>query len=124
MKKKNKNILSGGLIAFCVGILILFLLNNFTTAGVYEVVSCTFNQHSCYFNESCPDCPDCEDWNGDCTQEIKNDCCDPVRVCSGQFVQNYYDCFDLYCWTDNYKCEPVEQIQGGYKCTCENIMQT
>lgn len=122
----NKNSTGGGglltigAFAFFSGILILFLANNFTTPGIYEAVSCTFNHHSC--NDTIDVC-DVPGWDGQCTSEIKNECCDPIRMCAGQIVDNYEDCLDQYCYEEDKYCDAIIQIQGGYKCTCMDIWE-
>jgi len=65
-------------------------------------------------------------WDGECTPEIERDCCAPtfsVRMCDGRIVSDPRDCYDLYCEADNSKCKPVEQIIGGFKCTCGSIYE-
>jgi hypothetical protein len=65
-------------------------------------------------------------WNGVCTREIIDECCDEptftVRMCAGQIVTDPRECYDLYCEIDGQKCTPFEQITTiGYKCGCSSI---
>ena len=95
-----------------VGMIILFAVNNFTSAGAYGFISCTFNQHCC---EGCDD----TGWDGVCTAEMKSLCCDPVRICEGFTTVNPMDCYDRYCWADGNDCVPGEQLVGDeYTCKC------
>lgn len=102
--------------AFVLGIILLFVVNNWTTQGVYDIVSCTYNQNDC------PGCGEDADWNGDCTYEIKNECCFNVDVCGGQRVDNFEDCYHYYCTDSNKYCgvvdEEYNQDAGTYKYIC------
>ena len=112
MKKGKiaKNWLSYLIIVFFVTILLTVFAINKTKPVVYELGACTFNNFECDFAA----------WNGNCTDEIKNQCCAPtvdIRWCSG----NYEDadmCSDKYCQDAGYTCLGVYHIAGGYECKC------
>lgn len=98
------------ILSFLFGALVLYLVNNFTVEPAYEVISCTNNQFSC----------DMPAWNGVCTQEIEDECCEEIRVCSGT-VEDPYDCLDKYCYEEGEKCLPFDRIDQKYDCRCADI---
>lgn len=115
-KKYKKEII----LFILLGMFILFLANNFTTQGVYDVVSCTWNQHECNITADC----ECEyEWDGICTNEIKDECCIDIDMCNGQVVENPYECYHYYCTDPNKFCDATyDQEQGGqYVCGCADI---
>ncbi len=112
-KKKKRNItpiLLTALVFFILGIVFLFVVNNFNGEPVYDFVSCTYNKHSC----------EAPAWDGICTDEIEDECCTEIRVCSG-IVSNPTDCLDKYCYEDGKRCEGIYTTQGLYECKCIGI---
>lgn len=112
MKANKKEVL----IAFLIGIGLLFVINNWTNQQAYDFVSCTFNGFDC----------DGIEWDGECTTTIEDECCDymDVDMCNGQEVSNPYDCYHFYCEDDNKFCGAVYDEQGGsgnYICGCQDI---
>lgn len=92
-----------------------WLLINLVNQSIYDIGACTINSFNC----TTPECPE---WNGVCTQEIKDECCESVRVCDGQLVDDYTDCLDKYCWESGKECEPVYDVATTkYKCTCKDV---
>ena len=109
---ENKALMIGAMIL--LGLFIAFLLNNFTTEGVYEIGSCTYNQHSCEFET--------EAWDGACTDEITDQCCADIRKCGGQVVENPMECGIYYCKADENLCFPQFNIATTtYNCECKNF---
>lgn len=65
-------------------------------------------------------------WDGECTDEIEDDCCTAIDECGGQIVYNPNECLHKYCYSTNDYCKPVyqEDVAGGeatYECTCADI---
>lgn len=110
MKKKKQKVIWYTIIAFTLGIIVLFLVNNFTVKKAYEVVSCTYNQYSC----------EAPAWNGQCTDEIRDQCCIDVRICGGT-VGNPMECYTKYCTASNNFCKPFSRIDGLWDCRCADI---
>lgn len=100
-----------------IGLLIGFVLNNWTLEPIYEFASCSYNIHSCEY----------PDWSGICTSEITDKCCMDVRMCGGQITDDPMYCLSRYCTNEDYYCKPVYQdsVQGvdSYKCTCTSIYE-
>ena len=113
-KKKNNTalIMTISILMLLLGMFILFALNNFSTEKVYDVISCTFNKHSC-------EC-DCPDWDGTCTDEITDECCMDIRWCGGT-VENGYECLDKYCEDEGYTCG-YDFTLTGIKCECQKVI--
>jgi hypothetical protein len=113
-KKNNKKSNKWWMIvvAFIVGVIVLFLFNNFTTQEVYEGVSCTYNQNSC----------DYPAWDGQCTDDVSDKCCTSIRTCEG-IVANPRDCLDKYCYAEGNTCDAVLRIDGQYECKCIDIYE-
>lgn len=98
-----------------VGIILAGVLINFTIQPVYDIGCCTFNGE-----RSCDG--DCE-WDGECTQEMEDECCQEIRYCSGQMVDDPLTCYDKYCVNSGYTCQPEYQIETtNYKCTCKTLV--
>lgn len=114
------------LVLIVIGMAILFLLNNFTTQGVYNVVSCTWNENEC---NGTTDPGSTIGWDGECTQEIEDECCDymDVRMCGGQDVgQEPWLCETYYCEEADHACRPDSHYddQTGeywYECECYDV---
>jgi len=109
-KKERERIILYSALAFIIGLVVLFFLNNFTTKEVYKGVSCTFNKHECN-NQTA--------WDGECTDEIEDECCDyvSIRWCQGE-VDNPTDCLDKYCMNEGKTCDAIYDVAGVWKCTC------
>jgi hypothetical protein len=103
------------IVAFLIGMVALFALINFVNQGLYSTGCCWLNG-----NFSCG--MDCPDWNGECTSEIKDECCMDVRMCGGT-VSDPSDCWDDYCTTEGKMCDGVYQVGGMYECKCVDIEQ-
>ena len=119
---KQKNNRTGtyiliGILCLIVGAFIIFCVNNFTEQKPYDVISCTFNKYNCNITAPQQDIPD---WNGECTGEIVDECCTPIRTCNGQITQNPMECFTYYCFESNHYCSPEWDKLGGYVCTCKD----
>lgn len=113
MEMSNTRII---LITFIVSAIVVVLAINMTIQPVYDIGACTFNQYSCEFETP--------DWDGVCTTEMEDECCEDIRLCSGQLVDDPLDCYDKYCWTSGESCYPEFQIDAGnYKCTCKDVLQ-
>lgn len=112
-KRKNNSIVWTLLwctIAFFMGMAFLFLLNNFSTEGIYKFVSCTYNQHEC--DNAC--------WDGVCTDEIIDECCVDIRYCEGG-VDAEWECLDRYCVEEGKTCVAQFNIDR-LECGCEKII--
>lgn len=121
MTKKKSNKTTYVIIAILfviIGALILFFVNNRTNQEAYDFISCTWNKHDCNITDQGHTCPD---WNGECTGEIKDECCTPIRACNNQIVQNPNECYSYYCYEQEQYCKPTWLIQGGYQCGCSSI---
>ena len=100
-----------GILIFIGIALITWLAINMTIQPIYDLGACTINKFNC----TAPEVPG---WDGICTQEIKDDCCDPVRVCGG-ITTNPNDCYTQYCWEEGKMCVPVyREGTGDYECKC------
>lgn len=97
------------IIAFLIGVIVLYYLNNHSTQKIYNVVSCTQNEYSCNFT-----------WNHVCTDEMEDECCEEIRYCGGT-VQSPYDCLDKYCTESGKYCMGEYNTLGMYTCGCQPI---
>lgn len=105
------------IVILAAGMLILFLLNNWTP--LYGFISCTFNVF---------DCPDAGcGFDGNCTsqlaEQVKDECCMEVDLCSGYTTQNPSECYHRYCTNPGQMCVPVqvgETQELNYECKCQS----
>ena len=103
------------IVIIIVALVIAWLAENKTMDWVYDLGCCSINDYNC---------TDCSGWDGICTQEIKDECCEPVRVCAGQLVDDPLDCYDDYCWNVGEKCVPEYDVATTkYKCTCMTVSE-
>lgn len=114
MKANKKEIL----FAFIAGLVVLFVVNNWTNQQAYDFISCSYNANDC----------DGLEWDGECDSTIEDACCDymDVDMCDGQEVTNGDECFHFYCEDSDECCYPVYDTEGGsgnYICTCKDIGQ-
>jgi len=91
---------------------IIFINQDFIfQPGAYNTGCCTWEGNkTCGF--------DCPPWNGICTEEIKDQCCEPVRVCSGQVVDDPWECYIKYCWDEKMCLPEYDVATAKYKCVC------
>ena len=110
MSKKEIN---WGLIA---GIIILLLAGWFVLTKVpLDTFSSTGGGTNEDGNDANDDTP-CPSWNGVCTNQIENVCCEDcmdVRMCAGQVVSDPMECLTKYCSAEGHFCEPVWDGDGG-----------
>ena len=114
MTKKNvltmENIIIGALI-----LAVLFILYNMFSPNPIPPAQ----------NSSLPQGLNCPAWNGQCTDQIKDICCENVRLCTGQIVENPLECFTYYCWADDECCYPTpngdDPIAMTFTCNCKDI---
>jgi len=99
---------------FAIGMVLLFVINNYTTQEAYDAISCTYNQNSCA----------AEGWDGICAQGVIDECCMDVDMCGGQVVDNPYECYHYYCTDSGKFCDAEYDEQGGtgkYICACSAV---
>ena len=98
------NLILGALV---VGIIIAVVGINMTIKPAYDFGACTFNQF------------DCEPGDIVCTDEIEDECCDPIRMCAGT-TDTAASCYTKYCTADE-QCVPVYSVANdNYECKCES----
>ena len=91
-----------------VGMIISLVGINMTIQPAYDLGACTFNSFDCGLPS----------WDGVCTQDVKDDCCIPVRMCTGS-TSTPEDCYTKYC-TANEMCVPVFNVANdNYDCECK-----
>lgn len=99
------------------GMLLMFALINWTIPILYGLGCCTWNQHECTDKLG--------KWEGNCTQEIVDECCEDcveIRYCDGQTVSNPYKCYDYYCPEIGVICKPIQHIAlDTFTCTCTDL---
>jgi len=92
---------------FAAGVVALFIISNFVSQDVYEIDSCTYNKFAC------------TGWDGVCTDEIIEDCCEETDMCNGQAVSNPYECYHFYCDNSAKFCDAQWNVaDDDYTCVC------
>ena len=111
--------------AVLLGALLIFLLNNFTSQGVYNVVSCTWNENVC---NGTADPGSVLSWDGVCTDGIIDECCDyiDVRLCAGEENNEPWMCDTKYCEGVDEACYAEEEYDDqtgeyNYNCVCKDV---
>lgn len=119
-KKQKKNetykVILYCIVSFILGMVVLFFVNNKTTQGAYNFISCKYNDHSCGGSSSGGS-------NGafSCTAAVIDECCDedePDNTCRG-IVSKVSDCTYKDC-TLGRECTAVYNTYGSYTCTCSD----
>lgn len=117
-KKDKSNQLGNYALAFILGVLVCWLVINLTTKPVYTFGACTINKHHC---AGIVNTTVIKEWDGICTDEITDACCEPVRTCGGT-TDDPYACYDDYCWNEGEKCgAEYNVVTSGWTCKCVDV---